>query len=97
MPLKVPPGVPLAGYGGLRRRALVPDVLGLHPYAFWFKPSEGSLDELAVRALVIYAGETRVTSGGATVRRNDYVPVGGPEAARARARSSPSWRSRQIT
>ena len=38
----------------------------------------------------------------AAARRADrriagYVPLGGPDAARARARSSPSWRSRQIT
>jgi hypothetical protein len=61
LPLRVPPGTPLAGYGSMRRRAIVPDVLGLHPHAFWFKPGEGSLDEVAVRALVIYAGDTRVT------------------------------------
>lgn len=61
MPMRVPPGTPLAGYGSLRRRALVPDLLGLHPHAFWFKPGEGHLDEVAVRALVVYAGETRVT------------------------------------
>jgi hypothetical protein len=39
----------------------VPDILGLYPHAFWFKPNDGSLDELAARALVIYAGETRLT------------------------------------
>jgi hypothetical protein len=61
VPLRVPPGSPLAGYGSLRRRLIVPDVLGLYPHAFWFKPAHGALDELAVRALVIYVGETRVT------------------------------------
>jgi hypothetical protein len=59
--LRVPPGVPLAGYGGARRRAIVPDVLGLSPHAFWFKPSQGRLDDVAVRALVVYAGDTRIT------------------------------------
>jgi hypothetical protein len=59
--LRVPDGAPLAGYGGMRRRLLIPDVLGLYPHAFWLKPSEGVLDDLAVRALVLYEGETRVT------------------------------------
>src|SRR5207244_11056944 len=81
MPLRVPPGAPLAGYGGLRRRALVPDVLGLHPYAFWFKPGEGSLDEIAARALVVYAGETRVTWLAAAL-----VAVNQPFVARLHAR-----------
>jgi neutral ceramidase len=61
VPLRVPPGTPLAGYGGMQRRLIIPDVLGLYPHAFWFKPGHGALDELAVRALVIYVGETRVT------------------------------------
>jgi neutral ceramidase len=59
--IRVPRGAPLAGYGGARRRLIVPDVLGLYPHAFWFKPSESTLDPLAARALVMYAGETRVT------------------------------------
>ena len=59
--IRVPDGAPLAGYGAWRRRLAVPDVLGLHPQAFWFKPNDGSLDELAARALVIYAGDTRLT------------------------------------
>ena len=33
----------------------------------------------------------------ASIAPDSHVPVGGPAAARARARSSPSWRSRQIT
>ena len=61
VPMRIPAGTPLAGYGGFRRRLLVPDVIGLYPHAFWFKPAQGRLDEVAVRALVIYAGETRVT------------------------------------
>jgi hypothetical protein len=61
VPLPVPPGTPLAGYGSVHRRLIVPDVFGLYPHAFWFKPADGSLDELAVRALVLYQGETRVT------------------------------------
>jgi hypothetical protein len=57
IPLELPPGVPLAGYGSLRRRLKLPDVLGLYPHAFWFRPSQGVRDVLAVRALVLeYAG-----------------------------------------
>jgi len=59
--LTVPAGTPLAGYGALDRRLLVPDVLGRHPHAFWFKPNEGTLDPLAARALVIEGGERRLT------------------------------------
>jgi len=59
--LAVPAGTPLAGYGALDRRLLVPDVLGRHPHAFWFKPNEGTLDSLAVRALVIEGGGRRLT------------------------------------
>ncbi len=64
VPLRVPPGTPLAGYGSLRRRLVVPDLLGLYPHAFWFKPGQGALDELAVRALVIYAGHGDSTTHG---------------------------------
>jgi len=53
VPLRVPSGTPLAGYGSLRRRLLVPDLLGLHPHAFWFRPAEGELDAPAARALVV--------------------------------------------
>ncbi len=35
--------------------------------------------------------------GVRVARPRRYVPLGGTEAARARARSNPSWRSRQIT
>jgi neutral ceramidase len=53
---RVPPGTPLGGYGSVRRRLLLPDVLGRHPHAFWFKPHEGELDPVAARAVVL---ETR--------------------------------------
>jgi hypothetical protein len=56
----VPPGTPLGGYGGFPRRALVPDVLGRFPYAFWFRPSAGVHDPMRVRSLVLEAGPTRV-------------------------------------
>jgi Neutral/alkaline non-lysosomal ceramidase, N-terminal len=52
VPLRVPAGTPLGGYGGLARRRLFPDVFG-QGHAFWFKTSRGTLDPLAVRALVL--------------------------------------------
>jgi hypothetical protein len=58
--LVVPAGAPLAGYGSLARRLLVPDLLGRHPHAFWFKPSEGERDRLAARALVLESTGSRV-------------------------------------
>jgi hypothetical protein len=58
--LKLPAGVPLAGYGSVRRRLLVPDLLGRHPHAFWFKPSDGARDPIMARALVIETPGTRV-------------------------------------
>jgi hypothetical protein len=59
--LAVPPGTPLAGYGDFGRRLLVPDILGRHPHAFWFRPSEGSRDPLAARALVLEESGRRLT------------------------------------
>jgi neutral ceramidase len=58
--LRVPAGAPLAGYGALARRLLLPDVFGRHPHVFWFKPSPGERDPLAARALVLEAGDRRV-------------------------------------
>lgn len=60
VPLDVPPGTPLAGYGSWARRLPIPGVLGRHPHAFWFKPHEGALDALAARALVLEAAEARL-------------------------------------
>ena len=60
VPVTVPAGTPLAGYGSLARRLLVPDVLGRHPHAFWFQPSRGARDELAARALVLQSAGRRV-------------------------------------
>jgi neutral ceramidase len=58
--VRVPPGVPLAGYGGMKRRLAFPDVFGRHAHAFWFKPSIGERDPLMTRALVLEAGATRL-------------------------------------
>lgn len=60
VPVAVPPGVPLGGYGSLARRLFLPDVLRRHPHAFWFRPSVGARDELAARALVLQSGQRRV-------------------------------------
>ena len=59
--LAVPPGTPLAGYGGFARRLLVPDLFDRYPHAFWLKPSAGQRDPLAARALVLERDGTRVT------------------------------------
>jgi hypothetical protein len=58
--MAVPTGVPLAGYGGMARRLLVPDLLQRYPYAFWFKPGTGVHDPLRARALVLESGERRI-------------------------------------
>ena len=56
----LPAGVPLAGYGGFPRRAWLPDLLGWHPNAFWFRPSVGVHDPLKVRGLELESGNVRV-------------------------------------
>jgi len=58
--LRVPSGTPLAGYGSMKRRLLLPDVFDRHAHAFWFKPSIGERDPLMTRALVLEAGATRL-------------------------------------
>jgi len=42
------------------RRAWIPDVLGRHPYAFWFNPSTGVHDPPRVRALALESADARV-------------------------------------
>ena len=59
-PLTVPAGTPLAGYGGMPRRLLLPDVLDRYPHAFWLKPGRSEHDGLAARALVLERDGTRV-------------------------------------
>ena len=59
--LAVPAGTPLAGYGSASRRLLLPDILDHYSHAFWFKPSRGARDPLAVRALVLASNGRRVT------------------------------------
>jgi neutral ceramidase len=60
VPLELPAGVPLGGYGSVTRRLKLPDVLGRYPHAFWFRPSQGVRDPLAVRALVLEHGGRRL-------------------------------------
>jgi neutral ceramidase len=56
----LPSGTPLAGYGGFPRRAWLPDVLGRHPNAFWFRPSTGVHDPIKIRGLALDSGKLRV-------------------------------------
>src|SRR5262249_46015075 len=58
--LRLPAGLPPAGYGALARRLTIPDVLGRYPHAFWLKPSTGERDPLAVRALVLQTAGRRL-------------------------------------
>jgi neutral/alkaline ceramidase-like enzyme len=60
VPISVPDGTPLAGYGSPLRRLIVPDVLGRHPHAFWLRPHTGQTDSLRARALVLETDTARV-------------------------------------
>lgn len=56
----IPPGTPLAGYGGFPRRAPIPDMLDRFDQAFWFSPSRPGHDPVRARALVLQSGTTRL-------------------------------------
>ena len=58
--VQVPSGAPPAGYGGMKRRLLFPDIFDRYPHAFWFSPSTGVRDPLTARALVLETGTTRL-------------------------------------
>jgi hypothetical protein len=58
--VRVPTGTPLAGYGGMKRRLLFPDVFGRYAHAFWFKPSVGERDPMTARALVLETPAARL-------------------------------------
>jgi neutral/alkaline ceramidase-like enzyme len=60
VPMDVPAGTPLAGYGTFARRLWLPDVLGRYPHAFWFRPSTGTRDPVVARALVLESARSRV-------------------------------------
>jgi hypothetical protein len=83
--LRVPPGTPLAGYGALKRRLLLPDVVDRYPHAFWFKPSTGQRDPLVTRALVLEAGATRLAWVTLDVVAVDEAFVGAVQDGLARA------------
>ncbi len=53
-------GVPLGGYGGLRRHIIPFDIFDNHPYATFLKPSVGVLDPLRSKALVFEKGPDKV-------------------------------------
>ena len=80
MPLQVPGGTPLAGYGSLARRRFFPAVFGGGP-AFWFKASTGTLDSLSVRALVLEDDAVRLVWVAL-----DVVAVDRPFTERVRTR-----------
>src|SRR5688572_22832928 len=60
VPMDVPAGTPLAGYGTFARRLWLPDVFRRYPHAFWFRPSTGTRDPVVARALVLQSGRSRV-------------------------------------
>jgi hypothetical protein len=84
----LPPGTPLAGYGGFPRRAWMPDLLGRHPEAFWFRPSLGVHDPITARALALEGDGVRlvwlaldlvgVDPGLVGQTRDRLSPPGGP-------------------
>jgi neutral/alkaline ceramidase-like enzyme len=57
---RIPDGAPLAGYGALARRQLIPDLFGPRRPAFWLKPATGALDPLAARAVVLESDRVRL-------------------------------------
>jgi neutral ceramidase len=53
-------GVPLAGYGSKDRRIVPWDIFNKHRYAHFLKPSEGVLDPIRAKSMVIELGSKRV-------------------------------------
>lgn len=49
-------GVPLAGFGGRRRRVIPWDVPNRYPYATFLKPSTGILDPIRAKAMILKTG-----------------------------------------
>ena len=83
--VRLPPGTPLAGYGGMKRRLLFPDLFGRYAHAFWFKPSVGERDPMTVRALVLETPAARLTWVTLDVIAVDRALVGVVEDRLARA------------
>ncbi len=59
MEVTPPVGVPLAGYGGGDRRMKIPDFDPTN-YHTWLVPSEGVLDPIYAKAIVLSDGDTKV-------------------------------------
>src|SRR5215510_9353901 len=83
--VRVPAGAPLAGYGAMKRRLLLPDVFDRHAHAFWFKPATGERDSLVTRALVLESGATRLAWVTLDLVAVDGAFVGAVQAELARA------------
>ena len=90
-PLTVPAGTPLAGYGGMPRRLLLPDVLDRYPHAFWLKPGRSEHDGLAARALVLERDGTRVIWVAVDLIAVDPVSIGARIFDRAYLGSHPTF------
>jgi hypothetical protein len=55
-----PVGVPLAGHGSIQRRNLIPFKRWFEKYATYFKPSEGVLDPIRVKAMLLRNGDKKL-------------------------------------
>ncbi len=55
-----PIGVPLGGFGSPGRRIFPFDVFNRYPYAHWLKPSEGALDPIRAKFMVLKRGSQRL-------------------------------------
>jgi hypothetical protein len=52
-------GVPLAGFGGAKRRIIPVDLFRHYPYATYLKPSTGILDPIRAKAMILRRGEKK--------------------------------------
>lgn len=52
-------GVPLAGFGGAKRRIIPVDLFQRYPYATYFKPSTGILDPIRAKAMILRKGNKK--------------------------------------
>lgn len=55
-----PTGVPLAGFGGGKRRIIPWDVFNKHPYATFLTPSKGKLDPIRAKVFLLQKGDQRL-------------------------------------
>lgn len=54
-------GVPLAGFGGARRRTIPLDVFDRYPYATYLKPSVGVCDPIRAKAMLLRTPHANLT------------------------------------